>query len=246
MGTSLKRLKTQIVAELGGGPVGSASVEVELNDEQFNVAVQLAKQWFTAKKGFVCWRPINVTPGVSEYKLNEDVANVLDVAFQVPSDVAAFFSLGFFDIIPYGPQQIGAIGSGIANYSGMAQLLQFTEQRKRIFSVEPDWSFEPQTRKLYLTFRSGGTGSLALMKVKLADFDPEKLSDKDDYIFTRWVRSKCKEIVGRVRSKYDSLPGAGGPVSLDGKELLAEAKEELEKLEAEIFASQGPDGFMVG
>lgn len=243
MGTSLKRLKAQIVAELGGGPVGSASVEVELNDAQFDVAVQLAKQWFSSKKGWVCYRPISLTPGVTEYKLNEDVSVVLDVVFQVPSDVAGYFSLGFFDIIPYGPQSLTGMGSS-ANYSSFAQLLQFTEQRKRIFSVEPDWSFEPQTRRLYVSHR-GTAQTLALMKVKLNDFDPEKLHDKDDYLFTRWVRSKCKEIVGRIRSKYDSLPGAGGAITLDGKDLLAEAKEEMEKLDLEIFASQGPDGALL-
>jgi len=31
--------------------------------------------------------------------MDEDVVQVLDVIFQVPSDVAAFFSLGFFDVI---------------------------------------------------------------------------------------------------------------------------------------------------
>lgn len=254
MGQPLDNLYQDVILELGGVKAGSttatledsATVEVELTKDQFNTAVRLAKRWFVAKKGFSVFRPVSLVPGQAEYKMKEDVAQVMDVIFQVPNDVSAFFSLGFFDLIPYGPQSIGSIGSGLSNYSGFAQLLDYTEKRKRVFSVDPDWYYDQQNQKLMIASRPGSTVNMMIVHAKLSEFDPKDLLDKDDYIFTKWVRAKCKEIVGRVRSKYDSLPAASGQVTLDGKDLIAEAEKEFEALEREIFASQGPDIPMMG
>jgi hypothetical protein len=253
MGQSLDSLYQDVILELGGTKKdssttidNSASLEIELTKDQFDTVVRRAKKWFIAKKGFSVFRPVPIVPGQSEYFMKEDVAQVLDVIFEVPNDVSAFFSLGFFDLIPYGPQSIGSIGAGLANYSGFAQLLEYTEKRKRVFSVDPDWYYDQQNRKLIIATRPGSTVNAMLVHAKLSEFNPKDLHDKDDYIFTSWVKAKCKEVVGRIRSKYDSLPAASGSVTLDGKDLIAEAKEELEKLEIEIFSSQGPDVPIMG
>jgi hypothetical protein len=254
MGTSITRLQSQVFAEMGGTfpgtpnppPAGSSLVNVELTQEQFNAAIYLGKQWFTARKGFVIFRRVNIICGQNDYYMAEDVQQVLDVVFEVPTDVAAFFSLGFFDLIPYGPQGVGSIGAGLTNYSSFAQLIQFNEQRKRVFSVEPEWWYEQQTKVLHITNRTGALIDFMAVQCTVNDFDPAHLSDKDDWIFGRWVRAKCKEIIGRIRSKYDTLPAAGGPIALDGKDLLAEAKAEYEILDKEIFWSQGPDSVLIG
>jgi len=252
MSYSKSQMKSMIFAEMGGSadpsslPVDAATVTVELTDEQFDVAFKRTKSWFGSKKGFIVYRPISIIPNVVEYKMKSDVINVLDVIFNIPSDVAAFFSLGFFDIIPYGPQSIGNITANTASYSGFAQLLQYNEERKRVFSVEPDWMFDQQTKILNLIVRSGNINNIAIVKCKLGEFDPAVLDGWDADIYYRYLLAKCKEIIGRIRSKYDSMPSAGGVVTLDGKSLLEEAKLEMEQLEKEIFASQGPDDVLVG
>jgi hypothetical protein len=244
MPTSLTQMRQESISDLGGGPDGY--VVVELTDTQFDNIIKEAKRWFTARKGFVIWRYVPVIEGQLEYHMHNDVAQVLDVIFSVPTDVAAFFTLGFFDVIPYGPNTLLSMGSGLTNYSGFAQLLQFTEQRKRVFSVEPEWYYEQQTRLLHITARGGTPTGNMLVQLKLTDFDPSHLMDKDEEFFIRWVKCKVKEVVGRSRSKYDSLPAAGGPVTLDGRTLIDEAKEEMEKLNQELFWAQGPDGGILG
>jgi len=244
MGTSVANIKAEFLSDMGGGEGGL--VTVELSDVAFTNSVKAAKRWFTAKKGFIIYRPVTVVAGQLEYKMKDDVQQVLDVIFQVPTDVAAFFTMGFFDIIPYGPNSMMTSGPGMSNYSGFAQLLQATEMRKRIFSVEPDWQYDQQTKLLHVTARGGSFSAAMLVQLKVNDFDPGHLNDKDDYLFVRYVKAKCKEVVGRTRSKYDSLPGAGGPTTMDGNRLLDEAKEELLALDIEIFASQGPDIPMIG
>lgn len=246
MGTSAAKIKAEFLSDLGAGEGGL--VTVELTDEQFLNVLKGAKRWFTAKKGFQVLRPIPVVHGQSEYKMKDDVAQVLDVAFEVANDVAAFFTLGFFDILPYGPGTFGANATTLGNYSGFAQFLQMNETRKKIFSADPDWHYDQQNRLLRVTQRQNSLTQTGIMLVqcKLSDFEPAVLSDKDDYIFVRYVKAKCKEVVGRIRSKYDALPAAGGPVSMDGQRLIEESKEEIEKLEIEIFASAGPDLPVVG
>jgi hypothetical protein len=236
MPISMADLKLEVKSDLG-----SDYVTVELSDGAFDKVVTQAKRWFTAKKGYIIFRPVTIVDGQLQYVMASDVMNVLDVIFQVPSDVAAFFTLGFFDIIPFGPNTLMSTGSGLSNYSGFAQLLMFTEQRKRIFSVEPEWSYDQQTKLLHITARGGTPSGIMLIQVKTSKFDPATLSEKDEELFVRWVKAKCKEIVGRVRSKYDTMPGAGGPVALDGKALIDEAKAEFEQLDKDIFSSQGPD-----
>lgn len=246
MGTSANKIKEEFLSDLGAGEGGL--VTVELSDAAFANALKASKRWFTAKKGYQIFRPIPAVSGQTEYKMKDDVAQVLDVIFEVPSDVSAFFTLGFFDIIPWGPNTLLSFNSGLGNYSGFVQLLQFNETRKKVFSVDPDWYYDQQNKSLKVTQRQNtlSPGGIMLVQCKLNDFDPATLSDKDDYIFVRYVKATCKEIVGRIRSKYDALPAAGGPVSLDGQRLLEEAKEEKEKLEVEIFASAGPDIPLVG
>jgi hypothetical protein len=39
----------------------------------------------------------------------------------------------------------------------------------------------------------------------------------------------AKEILGRIRTKYQQVPGAGGGVVMDGQALLQEAREDREK-----------------
>lgn len=245
---ALTKLKEEFVASLGGGPVvgDEVAVTVELTEAQFKSAVQMAKRWYVAKKGYVVYRPIQLAKSVTEYQMADDIWKVLDVIFDIPSDVAAFYSFGFFDIIPIGPQNTAMYTKTMANYSGFAELLQFNEQRKRIFSSEPDWTYNDSTKTLFIHERRGMNDGIGILKVKLNDVDIDKLDGRDADMVYRYIKAKCKEIVGRVRSKYDSMPAAGGSVTMDGKDLIAEAKEELLELDKDIWGSQGPDMMVVG
>jgi hypothetical protein len=50
----------------------------------------------------------------------------------------------------------------------------------------------------------------------------------------QWIRQMtlalCKEVLGRIRSKFSTLPIPGGELTLDGKELIAESREDVTKL----------------
>ena len=48
--------------------------------------------------------------------------------------------------------------------------------------------------------------------------------------FHRFVDLTCKEILGRIRSKFSELPIPDATVTLDGETLVAEAQSEKEQL----------------
>ncbi len=54
----------------------------------------------------------------------------------------------------------------------------------------------------------------------------------------QWVRqytlALCKELLGMIRSKFNSVPIPGGEVTLDGSDLKSSAKEEKEKLRTDL------------
>jgi len=65
-----------------------------------------------------------------------------------------------------------------------------------------------------------------------------------------WIRKYAlawsKEMLGRVRSKFASVPGPTGELSLDGPQLLSEAQQEKEALDLEIITKSPPLGFTTG
>jgi len=54
----------------------------------------------------------------------------------------------------------------------------------------------------------------------------------------QWIRryalSICKEMLGYIRSKFDSIPIPGEKVSLNGKDLITSAQAEMKELKAEL------------
>ncbi len=59
----------------------------------------------------------------------------------------------------------------------------------------------------------------------------------------QWVRQYmlaiCKEILGRVRSKFKSLPIPGSELTMDGDALIQEARDEMEKLKTTFLEFLG-------
>ena len=50
----------------------------------------------------------------------------------------------------------------------------------------------------------------------------------------KYYLSVCKELLGAIRSKYQSIPIPGGETSLDGDALRSEAQQEKEQLVTEL------------
>jgi len=78
--------------------------------------------------------------------------------------------------------------------------------------------------------------------------------DKINSIGKQWIRrfclALCKEMLGQIRSKFSDVPIPGDKVTLNGKDLISEAKEQQKELREELktqlaemtYAKIGEDG----
>jgi len=60
------------------------------------------------------------------------------------------------------------------------------------------------------------------------------------YAYKSWIKrfalACCKEILGQIRGKYQTLPGPGGGAQLNGGALIEQATQEKEKLMEELLS----------
>lgn len=244
--------------------LGAPFVKVELTEDMIKDAIEEARRWFTAKKGFrriLFWDVVN---GVSEYVLPLDVEIVLDVAFAAGGNSTAenIASSGFGP--GYGTVDIfsglvvtgsgiqitaysitGGSAGGIGPLSSMTMALQNLEMFARVFSAELDWRQDGRVLRLF-PVRGYPTGKIFL-EYKSNMLTIEQLGERDHELVKRYALMACKKRLGRVRSKYPGgFPTAQGNADLDGATLLDEARGEEQQLEVEIFESGYPMGFMLG
>ena len=223
--------------------MGAPFLKVEVTQEHMCDAVETAVRWFVAKKGLTKVMVLPVQDGVVEYTLPDDVDTVTDVIFAVaPFDFSLIFNpFGLIDDqVPY---DVFAAPGSAGLYSTLTQVRQYTEMAKRVLGAEPDWN--QYNRKLNIFPLPKHTTNV-LVEYKTNTFDIQQLNERDHDLVKRYALAWTKKIVGRIRSKYDSFPSAQGTANLDGLTLLDEAREEIEKLEEEIFDSAMPMHFIAG
>jgi hypothetical protein len=142
--------------------LGAPTIKVEVDDAVWDKIFSMAFRWFKAKKGVVKIWIQPLIDGQNCYPLPPGGFKVVDVIMPRSNDIAAYLTLGFFDIIP--AQGLG-FSSGSAStlngfYSGYVQLLQSLETRRRVFNADPDW--EQVGNQLII---SGGGGTCSSIMV---------------------------------------------------------------------------------
>jgi hypothetical protein len=188
----------------------------------------------------------------TEYPLGSSVADVINV-YPMSADTTFRDDFGFFFGFPFfGFPSFGGIAQGGAtprlrgnfySYSSLVQWLQYVGQAKRIFSRDESWEF--LNGVLYImpaiTTNPNGTGTYWYdYKKQITADDLPNLSPRDDDIFVEYSVADAKEYLGRLRSKYSSVPGASFETSLDGTILLDESKAKKEELLKYIIETAYP------
>lgn len=77
-----------------------------------------------------------------------------------------------------------------------------------------------------------------------------RMLTQDEVDAQMWIRKYAlawaKEMLGRIRSKYSSLPSPTGETTLDGSTLITEAQTEKDSLENELLLRSEPLSFSIG
>lgn len=223
--------------------LGAPIIEVELDRGMLENAIESAKRWFAGKKGIVREGEVMILANTQEYVLPDDVDAVIEVAF---TDTAMNLSLmtGAQWVLPDQSTPFNSWGGGQTGglYSTLTQSLSYLETARRVLGVEADWEYDNNSHKLRV-FPSPKQGGKAIYTYKGRDFTLEQLRERDHDLVKRYALATAKEMLGYIRRKREML-GANGPVTLDGKEMVEEAKAELEKLDEELGKSGMPMPFL--
>ena len=246
---SAVRLSERDVIERTRRFFGYPVVAVELTEEHYTDSLEEAKQWWVDNWGPMRFRMFDLVPGIREIQMTDDVVEVQDVNFEGMRMPPLVFERDFPFFAPF-PSGVGTGGMVFsyptALYSVLVQQFQMIGQIKRIFSAESDWEFDNLTKVLRL-FGGGSSGDRRMIVEYLSNsVQIEELTGEALITFIRYFRSECKERLGQIRSKYDSIPVAGGSASLNGAALLEQANDEKEKLTEWAHQRNYPYRFLRG
>lgn len=234
--------------------LGAPFIKVELTQDAIDDAIEEARSWFTAKKGFYKIYFMPVVQGESPYTLEPEIEVVVSVAFSsssiatLTSVLSGGFGPGFGVDLQggiYFGAGLGGNGSVPGPLSGWVQTLMYLKQMTHVFSTDLEWRQENRSLYLFPT-RVYASGTIAI-EFKTNTFTIEQLPEKDHELVKRYALMACKKRVGRIRSKYTGgFPTAQGSSELDGQNMLDEARAEEEQLNIDVYESGYPMGFMLG
>jgi hypothetical protein len=217
--------------------LGAPVVKLELDAQNLDFAVDQAMKVFEdyAGREHFQYYVFDSTPGQSVYQMPPEVGVVRNVfykevgnyAFQA-SDLGGAIPIEYF----YPGGSYNSIQGGLIDpihpiwgrMGEWVQYKQYEQMYSRTSSALGGWEF------------LGGLNSIKLypvpyrvQKVMVHYLQKNKDWAEVSQALQEGALTYAKEILGRIRSKYQSVPGAQGAVAMDGSTLIQEAREDRQK-----------------
>jgi hypothetical protein len=215
--------------------LGAPVVKLELDMQNLDLAVDQAMKIFEdyAGREHFQYYVFNTAPGQSVYQMPPEVGIIRNVFYREVGDNAFQASdLGGAIPIEYYTGATGTILGGMIDpiqpvYGKMGEWVlykQYQQMYSRTSSALGGWEF------------LGGLNSIKLypvpyrvQKVMVHYLQKNKDWREVSQAIQEGALTYAKEQLGRIRSKYQSVPGAQGAVAMDGQQLLQEAREDSQK-----------------
>lgn len=217
--------------------LGAPVVKLELDAQNLDFCVDQAMKVFEdyAGREYFQYHVFDSVPGKSIYQMPPEVGIIRNVfyrevgnyAFQA-SDLGGAIPIEYF----YPGGSYNSIQGGLIDpvhpiWGRMGEWTlykQYEQMYSRTSSALGGWEF------------LGGFNSIKLypvpyrvQKVMVHYLQKNKDWAEVTQAMQEGALTYAKEILGRIRSKYQSVPGAGGSVALDGSTLIQEAREDRQK-----------------
>jgi len=223
MGLILEDVRQYVKLRLGAGVV-----RVELKDEHIDAAAMEALRVYSRYRPLRRFVPVELVEGVVEYSMDYDVLGIYKMDF-VHRQVSLAVVEDIFHRRYYEP---------IHDMDQYITYLQYIDTLKRVLSIEPEWHFERSLKegappKLYIHAPNQANTILALAVCIV-----KRPLHHVPYLHEDWIQryalAFCKEVLGRVRGKWQGVPSPSGGQGLDASTLLSESAQEMQQLDQEI------------
>jgi len=217
--------------------LGAPVVKLELDAQNLDFCVDQAMKIFEdyAGREYFQYYVFDTVPGKSIYEMPPEVGIIRNVfyrevgnfAFQA-SDLGGAIPIEYF----YPGGSYNSIQGGLIDpvhpiWGRMGEWVlykQYQQMYSRTASALGGWEFLGgfNSIKLY-------PAPFRIQKVMVHYLQKNKDWGEVTQAMQEGALTYAKEILGRIRSKYQNVPGAGGSVSMDGSTLLQEAREDRQK-----------------
>jgi hypothetical protein len=231
--------------------LGDGIVDVELEQEHYEMAINQALIKYRQKaqnstEESYCF--LDLLPETQEYILPKEIMTVRGafrrgIGSVTGTTASQFepFASGFLNTYMLVAGRVG----GLTNYELFVDYQKLT---MKMFGGFLNYTFNPTTKKLTIvrkmphgyggsTGRDNNQNPYESVLLWVYNTKPDQMIMNDTYTFP-WVQeyaySFSKMLLGQAYSKFSTIAGPQGGASLNGAAMVAEAKEEMLKLEEDI------------
>lgn len=221
--------------------LGGNLIDVELTTVDYDRAFQRAKRTFVQKGNNNLEKKFETLTTVvdqTEYTLDSSI----DTVVRIVKPTGGLYTDDPFSIATFNDifHNFHGDSSSLLNYELGLQLI---ERIERYTAYESDFIYTKRDAKL--TLLKPPQQSEVWFVECYADLTDEQYRDR--LWIQEWTLAECKEILGHAYSKFDQVTTPSGQTSLNGSDLLQEAKTSKEELLEEIaqFTDGDPTGMFI-
>lgn len=212
--------------------MGYPQVCAELTEEQFNVAIDNALDEFRRRADNAYtnkYISFTIKRGQSVYYLNDPrdgtdkIVNVIKIhrinhlGISSLSAETGLYAQAFFNQL-YQGSNVDVISIHLMN--------QLSETYERVFAGNLTFTWDEPSRQLTILRRINVAEERVVIEVAAERSEQELLFDRWSKQWLQgWAQSEVMEMLGEIRSKYGTLPGPNGGITLNGPELLSRSAE---------------------
>lgn len=212
--------KEWIMMQLGA-PVIKVELTESMVDSAIDSSIKIFSQWAP-------WENIGgftTVSGQSEYDLAEMFPGFIEIRDVIysPSQAEAILQ-GFFSDFNFDNRHFFWYHSTYATMADYTILNMYNEMYLRTIGNEGQWT--TYGNKLVVSPTPDKNIKVA---VRYTAFPEDNDVRRDEWI-RHYALAECKIMLGRIRSKYSSLPGPRGDLSMDGDSLVSEGREDQQQL----------------
>jgi hypothetical protein len=244
-----QKVKEYINAMLGGG-----MVDIELDPIHYETAIDRALNKFRQRStnaveesfGF-----LTITVDTNEYVMPKEVMNIRQLFRRsIGSRSGGGDGGSLFE--PFNLAYSNTYLLASSNMGGLATYYAFASYQKmvgKMFGTDINFTFNKTTKLLTIMQRPRGGEELL---VWMHNLRPDFNLLQDPYA-SQWLRdyslATCKIMLGEAREKFGQIASPQGSTTLNGTQLKAEGKAEIEVLEQDLinYKEGGePISFIIG
>jgi hypothetical protein len=237
--------------------MGYPAVCVELNEAQFDIAIDNALQELRRRADSAYYRAyffMQILPGQDVYYLNDPTTGVDKIV-----DVIKLHRLDMLGLQNFGPNniyaqqflnQFYAPGNGVGfDLVSIHLVSSLAHTYTQIFAGDIAHGWRETTRELRL-YRQLNHYEKVLIEASCERPEQELLVDRwTQQWIQQWAGAELMIMLGRIRGKFSTLPGPGGGLSLNADSLISEGntmmQDCLRQMKDFEVGQNGPDnGFM--